>query len=184
MNDAMGNLGAIMEGTMALAELSNAMSMDEMEKMSEYMESLTNKDDKNALLIAIAKDKKGAAISDAEKTQLDAFKTAVYGSATGKPSGYVPGAEEMKDMMVGKKILDTRRETMTEQEKLEMTTYFKTLSKEEQAIYLVAVAKESRGEELSGEQATALKSGNSNGEDSGFTFVMAGTAAVCASFLL
>ena len=51
-------------------------------------------------------------------------------------------------------------------------------------LYVIATAKEARGEELSEEEAANLKTVDSKGEDSGFTFVMAGAAAICASFLL
>ncbi len=87
----------------------------------------------------------------------------------------------------GFKIMEEKRKNMTAEELAEFDAYGETLTKEEQMLYIIAVSKEERGAELSAEEKNALKAGNSNGEegvDSAFTFAMAGTAAICATFLL
>ncbi len=122
-----------------------------------------------------------------QKKQLAAYNKAVFGSETGGPSGSGVGLTDLEDIEAGGKILDERRKNMTAEERAAQDAYGQTLTKEEQMLYIIAVSKEERGAELSAEEKNALKAGNSNGEegvDSAFTFAMARSAAICATFLL
>ncbi len=85
--DASKKMDLTLEGSQVMLDNLSKMDLDEMNKHNEYMDALTDDEDKTALSIAFAKDKKGETLDANEKKQLAAYNKAVYGSETGGPSG-------------------------------------------------------------------------------------------------
>ncbi len=89
------------------------------------MENLKDEEDSKDLLIAFAKDKKGAEMTANQKKQLGLFNKAVFGSETGKPSGSGASAA---DLAAATAIIDAKRAKMTEAERAAQDAYGETLS--------------------------------------------------------
>ena len=102
LDGALNNLNLVLEGGAAMTELVLTMNSEEAQKHTIYLDAMTNEDDKNALLTAFAKEKKGDSMTNDEKKQMAAYRKAVFGSETGKPSGTGKyGLADMKDFMEG-----------------------------------------------------------------------------------